>query len=631
MPDSAYLAELLPTKKPHAFAIQAFRQINGSFIDDNEFLAENIEKLIKKIEAEEYQLILPDFLFTNTIIDVAEANEAAVKKYLTEKLLPSLDLSKETHQIDTFILTQHQGKSKVQLSAIEKSLLAPIQKAIEEQKITITHISPLSWTIKSVVSLEPSLSTIQIGGMLYLAQHYIGVDQTISFKIEETANIIETVKTLKGAEPNIQTMYLLTNALIENDIKEKLSGTLPIQQLANFAEEQEGIPSYLKQIIESGAKTFDIADYPVPKFSLGKYQVVQESVPAAVTTTPVEPVPEKKEPMPNVTLPTPTMPQPTEPITAPTPPAPVTPVAPKVAVPITTPAPVITQPITPAAPTSPVTPVTTTTPIMPAAPVITPAPAPVTPVTPVTPKPITPAPSAQVTIEKPVITATPVSATVSPTPVVTPAVAPAAIPMTAPKVAPVMPAAPAISPRPVIKNTAGGGSMMKVIGITLGALVATVALGIAIGFAILTLTDKKGNSLNHNPVVQTSPTTSTLPVPSPIPSPIASTPSASSSATVVTAATKAKLKVLVVNATKISGRAGKIKSLLTSAGYKSVDTGNAKGDYASQPGYFALMATNDSALLSSLQKDTKLNLTYSADKSTEDPQSAYDIVIVLAQ
>src|SRR5258708_36157383 len=140
LPDSAYLAELLPAKKPHTFAIQAFRQINGDFIDENEFIAENVEKLLKKIEPEEYHLILPDFLFTNTIVDVKHTDEAGVKKYLKEELLPSLGLNKETHEIDTFILTQHQVKSKVQLSALEKALLTPIQKAAEEQKIVITNI-----------------------------------------------------------------------------------------------------------------------------------------------------------------------------------------------------------------------------------------------------------------------------------------------------------------------------------------------------------------------------------------------------------------------------------------------------------------------------------------------------------
>src|SRR5476651_1912074 len=107
LPDAAYIAEVLPTKKAHTFSIHAFRQINGSFIDENEFIAENVQKLNRKIEPEEYQLILPDFLFTNTIIDVNETKEAAVKEYIKEKLLPTLDLSKETHEIDTFILTQH--------------------------------------------------------------------------------------------------------------------------------------------------------------------------------------------------------------------------------------------------------------------------------------------------------------------------------------------------------------------------------------------------------------------------------------------------------------------------------------------------------------------------------------------
>ncbi len=92
LPDSAYIAEVLPTKKAHTFAIQAFRQINGHFINEDEFIAENVEKLIKKIEPEEYHLILPDFLFTNTIVDINQTSETAVKNYLKEQLLPNLSM-----------------------------------------------------------------------------------------------------------------------------------------------------------------------------------------------------------------------------------------------------------------------------------------------------------------------------------------------------------------------------------------------------------------------------------------------------------------------------------------------------------------------------------------------------------
>lgn len=637
LPDSAYVAEVLPSKKPHSFAIQAFRQINGSFIDENDFIAENIEKLIKKIEAEEYQLILPDFLFTNTIIDVVGEEDKVVKKYLSEKLLPSLNLHKETHDIETFILTQRQGKSKVQISALEKSLLAPLQKAAEEQKITISGISALSWSIKSIVSLEPSITATQIGSKLYVALQYIGVDQAISFDVADAGNVIETIKTLKGAEPSIQTLYLLSNALVENEIKEKLSGTLPIQQLSVFGDEQEGIPSYIKQIIQSAAKTFDIPEYQVPKFPLGKFTGVlpkpsaytkvadggSEELPVPTLFTPPSISPSNiSEPLSTLPLPNTSgedmkaVPEfiPPTPIVAPEPVLLITPVIPS------------TLPVV--APVVPPSPVVATPPVVPPLPTLPPQ------------------PIFEPMVEPPTIsfkeTPQPVSHIVAPvisTPIVTSNVVPysSALPKNIQSPVMQLPNTPQTMPiggtlpqqtvppvqRTVIKNK-GAKPMVKVILITLGALIATVAIGIGIGFAVLTLTDKKNNALDHNPVVQVASPTPTL-IPSPSPSPSVSPVGA------LDVTKKTSWKILIVNATKTAGKAGKIKKSFTTAGYRTVDTGNAQGDYSGQTGSFALTAQNDPSVLAALQTDSGLTLTYAATKSSEDSNGKYDAVIVINQ
>ena len=639
LPDSAYVAELLPTKKPHSFAIHAFRQINGEFLDDNEFIGENVQKLIKKIDPEEYHLILPDFLFTNTTVDIKETDEGAVKKYLKETLLPSLGLSTETHQVETFILTQHQGKTKVQLSALEKSLLAPIQKAAGEHKLTITSISALSWTVKSIVSLEPSITTIQIGSNLYLAQHYIGVDQTVSFKIEETENIAETVKTLKGAEPNIQTMYLLTNGLVESELKEKLSNTLPIQQLSNFTEEQEGIPPYLKQIIEACAKTLDIPEYPVPKFELGTYNPAhekaeaaakveksetQEKVEAAMPITPPKVIPldlddvESEEKADEMVLPLPEpnahskMPEPTIGASAPT--KETTTMTETVEV-DTFEVKVTESPIKPT-PAEPVMLAATAT--SPVAPTIAPSAAPKVTVIPEL-KPVSTMP----------VTST---APTTPAPTVVPFTYPSQSmfdnkPTQPPAFSAAPPAAPALNnqerPRQVIKNSGDAGSLIKIVMITIGALVVTVAVGVGIGFGLLTMTTKKGAAPSEKAtVVSATPTPAATiaptATPAPTPTPVA-----------MTAAAKAKYTILVVNATKTAGLAGKLKTTLTAAGYKTIDTGNAKGQYTGNS--LVLLATDDESMVTTLSTDAKTTLTFSPQKATEDPSGKYDAVIVLAQ
>jgi len=271
LPDVTYVAELLPTKKPHTFSIHSFRQINGEFMTDEEnLLVENISKLFSKLEPGEYHLILPDFLFTNTIINVSAASDAKIASYLKETLLPSLELNTNSHQVQSTKLTEFKGNAKVQLSAIEKLLLSPLKVAAADHDITLTAVSPLSWTIKSVVSLEPSVSVLQIGSKLYTAFHYIGVDQATISEVTDVEAVVETIKTLKGSEPSIQTIYLLSNSLIEEELKDKLSGTIPIQQLATFKEEDSQMPSYVRYIIECGMKTLSISDFPVPQFKVGK-------------------------------------------------------------------------------------------------------------------------------------------------------------------------------------------------------------------------------------------------------------------------------------------------------------------------------------------------------------------------
>ena len=269
LPDVAYVAELLPGKKQHSFSIQTFRQINGEFFEDDEFISENIVKLFGKLESEEYTVVLPDFLFTNTILEIAETADSAVESFLKKSLLPSLSISRDSHQIDTFTLTQYNNKTRVQLTALEKIVLEPLRAPAAKNNLTINEIVPLSWTIKSIVSLEPSITVVQIGSSIFLAQHYIGVDQTTYQAIQDVEGIAETIATLKGAEPSIQTVYLLTNDLVEQKLKDHLSGTLPLQQLTSKGDDSD-LPPYVKQIIESAMTTLSVPDFTVPSFELGQ-------------------------------------------------------------------------------------------------------------------------------------------------------------------------------------------------------------------------------------------------------------------------------------------------------------------------------------------------------------------------
>lgn len=594
LPDVAYIAELLPTKKEHSFSIQSFRQINGEFLnEDDDLIAENVDKLFSKLDPDTYHLVLPDFLFTNTILEIKETQESKVKDYIKENLLPSLELNKNTHEISTFVLTQYGGVSKIQLTAIEKSVLDPVVTASQEHRIEIDQISPLSWTIKSVISLEPSISVIQIGSILYAAEHYIGVDQCTMAKVTEIENIEETIKTLKGAQPSIQTIYLLTNALVEDKLKEKVSKTLPIQQLAIFKEEESQMPSYVKQIIESGMKTLDIADFPVPLFTLPK--TVSGITKPATEKAAAEDPSMKPRPL-NVFEST----EDEE--------------VGEDELPLPMPAIVPTDAKVSKEETSTVAEVVEGEVLEKTEPEVK------------VPDPQTKVTEEDNNLGEPDLSVfAPAAASIQPETVPMPdlKVDAKTVPLAEAQTSAKMESGKAkmdttsteTSTHPVIKNREGN-NLVKGLVVLIATLAITMAIGAGIGFAVLRLT----NSLGEEQITTTStsspsPSASVAPSPSPSPSPAA--------------IQKDTMTILVVNATTTPGYAGTTKTKLETAGFKSVKAANAKGEY--EPGTYVLMKTQDASLISALEKDTALTLSFATGIATEDPKGEYDAVIVLAK
>lgn len=637
LPDVTYLAELLPTKKEHTFAIQTFRQINGEFFnDEDELIAANCEKLLSKIDPEEYQLILPDFLFTNSIVSIAETSEAKVKEEIKTKLLPDLGLDKDTHDVQTFIVTQHGGKSKVQISALEKSVLEAFRVPAEKQGVKITGVYPLSWTTKSIISLEPSISVVQIGTRLYSALHYIGVDQCTSQTTADVPAIAETIKTLKGAEPSVQTVYLLTNQLVEQELKKEVSGTLPLQQLTVVDEEQTELPSYVKQIIESGMRTLSIPDFPVPKFPIGKIMglTLDQASNSEDTETKSEDSPTETESIPTI----PTMPsskstlqaidvfeeneekdleedsdqtqkasnQDKESATdgeidsesdngdeAAELPAPTTPPA------------IITVPATDHLGADTIE-ASVKTPVKTAA------------------LPELPTESKVATDDSELVDSGPIVRNVfqdTPTDSAEPDLSKFSAgaqthdsatnssddEFSTPEKEPVQ-VKPKITPR--TKNK----SLVRMIVVTLIVFLVTVGVGVGIGLALLSLTSKP--TVTPTPVVSATPAPTAVATPTPTPEP---------------EITRSEYSVLVVNATTVSGLAGKFQRNLQDAEYKTVAAGNAKGEYEDGSNY-VLFKEGKETILATLAKDAGLTLVENTDVeiSTEDPRNIYDAVIVIA-
>jgi hypothetical protein len=623
--DVAYVAELLPAKKKGDFKIQEFRQINGEFLDNDTFIPENIDKLFSKLDKEEYLLVLPDFFFTNTIVEVAEKAKTKVEKYIEEKLLPSLNLKEETHQIEHFVLTQYGDKSNVQLSAIERSLLSPIFEAAKKHEIKVSKTVSLSWTIKSLISLEPSLSLVQMGENIYLVQHYIGIDQATSAPVTDVEKIAETIKTLKGAEPSIQTVYLLTNELVEERLKELLKSTLPLQQLSDFKDDDSEVPSYVNQVIEAGAKTLSVTDFNVPDFKIE--EVDASLIEEAVKDTKKKKTEEEQE----------------EPDLEDE----------------------IVNPVeTEEDKESDV--VTGENEVSETKADETPLPEPATP--PPVGEVITPAgvaiinvPEIEIEPEKDVPAEDDfevVGKTISPTEknddileikeensevketmpeektltnednnqdkVIdkndddkSDALSQFAVVEEEAKIDMKEATIPKELKPGIIKNKTGVNSMLKMVFVSLSVFFLTVGVGVGLGLGYLTISNKDAATDQPEVIAEEVPAAEEgQPEASPTPSPEPEI-------------AKDEIEILIVNATTKAGYAGQIKSLLTADDFENIDAGNAKGDY--EEGNYILMKEENSGLIDLISEATDLEFVYSDEIKTEDIQGNYDAVIVLAE
>lgn len=600
--DLAYVTKLTPGKKPHDFVLADFRQINGEFLDENTLLAANLEKLLAKLDPGSYKLILPDFLFTSTIVNLELADEAAVKTHLQDKLLPDLGINDTDYYLDTTVLSNYKGSFKVQLTALEKSVVAPLAAVLAKHtQVQIESMSPLSWSTKSIISLEPSVAILQLGANLFLAQHYIGVDQCYSVPVAEAENFAETVKTLKGAEPSLQTAYLLTNSLVDDAIKDKLKETLPVQQLADLASEQAAMPSYVRQIIEAGAKTFAVAELMLPQFPIDlDYQAAPTAVAdkaeeaSALANNLVKPAvvgggevssksTSDKEPEP-VAVAVESLEEEEE--------------AEQSAAPVVKSGAKNHQTVS-------------------AEPVVVSA-ASATPITVSVKKEIEV--ETEVSLQAPVEQVTEVSKRPE---IDFSQFANLALDPSVFEPDKASGAAPAATPAKdesrkeavtVIKNQNDGSSVAKMIWIGFLSFVITIALGAGLGFLYMQFMSQPDTA---QPLVEveTEPTPEPTPTPLPLPE-----------------IDKAAQKLLVVNATTKAGYAGTVAARVKAAEFTQVTAQNAKGIY--EPGDFLLVKEDTAtaqALLKELNQATQLEMTLVVGMDKEDTSNAYSAILVLNQ
>jgi hypothetical protein len=332
------------------------------------------------------------------------------------------------------------------------------------------------------------------------------------------------------------------------------------------------MPSYIKQVVEAGAKTLSVADYKIPVFTIsaGKIAaasgVVSPKKETMIDKTTDEKMPEAQE---ETSLPTPTEVGGGEPELE-----------------------FATEPAEPAESAEKAEPEINV-------PEVEESPVEATPVVPVKPEDVDlsqfsskeDAEDAEEAAE-PEVKAESVKAAAKPTKVDN---TPSPVPT-----------------KPVIKNDRGTNSMVRMIFIGLASFFVTVGIGLGIGLGLLTFTKPSEETDPTAMMVETTPTPTPEATPTPAP-----------------AIDRTAHKIKVVNATTKAGYASTVAADLEEAGFEDVAAGNALGDYES--GNYVLMAQEDQALVDLLSEDAGLSLEYASGYEIEDAAGAYTIIVVLAE
>jgi len=629
--DVAYIAELLPAKKSAEFSLHACKQINGAFITDKGMDENAVAKLLGKLEeSDEYLLVLPDSLFVDTMVSIKETVESKIEAELKKSVLADLKLSDGSHHLKTITLNEFKGVTRVQIVAIPKAPLALLRVANDASK-NIKGFCPLSWVVKGVISLEPSISVVQLGEELYVSQHYFGVDQTSSAHISNPEKIVETVKTLKGAEPSIQTTYVLTNSLIEDQLKEALSSVLPIQQVSS-KHDSDQLPAHVLSFLQVAAKTLSVKEYQVPIFHLDPASESEKEKLAAVFTS-TTPSSEDKED----TLPKPAQPkkeldkekleeqqeadaeeiEEVENADATTEAeADEGPAEKEIEEPqeMSDDSSNVEEKDTEESSddSASVSPVTATISPTVVSPVIA-----TTPSVESEPKEKAEATSSTSSEEK-----TPLDKT-SDEDIDLSQFAQHAV-TAEPVVAQSVTTQAAVEKKP-IKHSSGVGNMLKMILITTVAFIITIGVGVGVGLGVIKFAVPQEETTTPVVEVEEVPEIEELE-----PTETATDSASESEDADVGEIDLAKLKVLVVNATTKAGYAGTIRTQLLAGDFSEVTAGNARGTY-DEPGTYIYLKNGGASVTAAITDATKLVPEVSEDAKAEDAQGQYDVVLVLAE
>lgn len=587
-------------------------RIDFPIIEKGKINQENLVHALKSLEQKNLYLIVSDEVFRHHISDYALDKKTDIEESIKETVSTVFSEEKEPLHIVTVDLAKTSKLQTVQITALSKENISVIKSAAEETGTQIEIILPASFVVKAFVSVDPSLFLLETTQSFLLTSHYIGVDFAQNIAKNDSAALTKLVREIKKEREHIQHIYICAEEKSVKEIKDSLEDILPVQIVEFGNVDSEADTPFFLKALGIGIKDVIENDFPFPKFSLDEVKVStpKEEKEAESIDEKVEKIAEKKiaekPTIKAIEVETEKQEETEEPIaddkteekedvsaiesiSLPKPSS------------IPVPSVKVAEPST----------------------MVTPAPSPITtsvikPI--IQPQAHTPAPTIKMSTPVPESTVSKIAVPSTPTPS---AISQSGISSVSSVVQPPKPIntdAPKTTSFPsasVTKPTKKKGGVLRYIFLTIGVAVIISLVGGGVVISQQALKDRKNpplqtplTSVTPSEQAQTEPTQTPEPTSEPI--------------------DLKKTKVLVVNATTVSGKAGKIAALVKKAGVQKADGTNAKAKYEDGT-YIMFEDSSDKAVIEELEKATDLKLEEKEFDKKEDPDGNYDIIIVLAE
>lgn len=614
-------------EKDKKLSLKDVTRIDFPLIEKGLISEENFSHALKSLEQQEIHLIVSDEVFYHHISDYSLGNKSDIDEEIKETVATVFSDKKEPLHIVTVDLAKTSKMQTVQITAMTKENLRTLSRAAKEAEVKILSIIPASFVVKAFVSVDPSLFLLSTAKTYLLTSHYIGVDFAQNIEKDQADALPDTIKKLKKERPHIQHIYICADKDDTNQISKTLDEILPIQAVEVPEVSCDSDTPFFLRALSVGIREVIENDFPLPHFSTHAADTQSDAVhedakldkkkgeEAKVESKIVEPIAEilkqvkaesqqensepqkaaieevdvtehadetktesekqpdeaEKEEMKSSKLEQPATTAHEASVTPLI--KPVSAIEPKVVLAAAVPA---LSPVTPKITAAPISAVST--------PKLVISPKVVTPTT------LTPAGSLKESSSEEKSSENPMSEKVIASPAATSA---------------------------VNKATASGkkGGVFRYILLALAVALVISLIGGGVVISQQALTDKKDIAL-QTPVSKVTPTEAPI------------EPTATPKPTAAPVNLK-ELKVAVLNATSVAGKAGKYATLVKKAGATNVDAANAKGEYKEAGSFIMVTKPEYLGAIADLEKATELTLKEVEVNEKDNPNNKYDILIIL--